>query len=109
MTAGETHQAIEASFRIERARLIAGLACVVRDIDRAEELAQDALIVALAEWPTTGVQANPSACLMAVAKRRAIDALRRDKMRPRLLATCGKWPFFSHGQTPATACAEACF
>ena len=83
MTAGETHQAIEATFRIERARLIAGLARVVRDIDRAEELAQDALVVALSEWPRTGVPANPGAWLMAVAKRRAIDALRRDKMRTR--------------------------
>jgi RNA polymerase sigma factor (sigma-70 family) len=81
MTAGETHQTIEATFRIERARLIAGLARVVRDVDRAEELAQDALVVALAEWPRTGVPANPGAWLMAAAKRRAIDALRRDKMR----------------------------
>jgi RNA polymerase sigma factor (sigma-70 family) len=83
MTAGETHRTIEATFRIERARLIAGLARVVRDIDRAEELAQDALIVALAEWPKSGVPANPGAWLMAVAKRRAIDALRRDTMRTR--------------------------
>jgi len=83
MTAGETHQAIEATFRIERARLIAGLARLVRDIDRAEELAQDALVIALSEWPRTGVPANPGAWLMAAAKRRAIDALRRDKMRER--------------------------
>ena len=83
MTAGETHQAIEATFRIERARLIAGLARLVRDIDRAEELAQDALIVALAEWPRTGVPANPGAWLMTAAKRRAIDAIRRDRMRTR--------------------------
>ena len=83
MTAGETHQAIEATFRIERARLIAGLARIVRNVDRAEELAQDALVVALSEWPTAGVPANPGAWLMAVAKRRAIDAFRRDKMRER--------------------------
>src|SRR5215217_2371925 len=83
MTAGETHQAIEATFRIERARLIAGLARVVRDVDRAEELAQDALVIALSEWPRTGVPANPGAWLMIVAKRRAIDALRRDKIRGR--------------------------
>jgi RNA polymerase sigma factor (sigma-70 family) len=83
MTAGETHQVIEATFRIERARLIAGLARMVRDIDRAEELAQDALVVALAEWPRTGVPANPGAWLMAAAKRRAIDAFRRDRMRDR--------------------------
>jgi RNA polymerase sigma factor (sigma-70 family) len=82
-TPGETHRAIEATFRIERARLIAGLARMVRNVDLAEELAQDALLVALAEWPRTGVPANPGAWLMAVAKRRAIDALRRDKMRTR--------------------------
>lgn len=83
MTAGETHQAIEATFRIERARLIAGLARVVRNFDRAEELAQDALVVALSEWPRSGVPANPGAWLMAAAKRRALDALRHDKMRER--------------------------
>ena len=83
MTAGETHQAIEATFRIERARLIAGLARLLRDIDRAEELAQDALVTALAEWPNAGIPANPGAWLMAVAKRRGLDALRRDKMRAR--------------------------
>jgi len=80
---GETHRAIEATFRIERARLIAGLARMVRDIDRAEELAQEALIVALSDWPRSGVPANPGAWLMAVAKRRAIDAIRHDRMRDR--------------------------
>jgi len=79
----ETHQAIEATFRIERARLIAGLARIVRNVDRAEELAQDALVVALSVWPRTGVPANPGGWLMAVAKRRAVDAFRRDKMRER--------------------------
>jgi len=83
VTTGETHQAIEASFRIERARLIAGLARMVRNIDHAEELAQDALVTALSEWPKTGIPANPGAWLMAAAKRRAIDAIRRDKMRAR--------------------------
>src|SRR5215218_5545327 len=83
MTAGETHQATEATFRIERARLIAGLARVVRNVDLAEDLAQDALVAALSEWPRTGVPVNPGAWLMAAAKRRAIDALRRDKMRER--------------------------
>jgi len=83
VTTGETHRAIEATFRIERARLIAGLARMVRNVDLAEELAQDALVAALSEWPRTGVPANPGAWLMAVAKRRAIDALRRDKMRAR--------------------------
>lgn len=83
MTAGETQQAIEATFRIERARLIAGLARLVRNIDRAEELAQDALVIALSEWPRAGVPANPGAWLMTTAKRRAIDVIRRDKMRER--------------------------
>src|SRR5215211_5966753 len=83
MTAGETHQAIEAIFRIERARLIAGLARIMRNVDLAEELAQDALVIALSEWPRTGVPANPGAWLMTAAKRRAIDAIRRDKMRAR--------------------------
>nr|WP_294810498.1 RNA polymerase sigma factor [uncultured Sphingomonas sp.] len=83
MTASETPRAIEAVFRIERARLIGGLARVVRDVDRAEELAQDALVIALSEWPRTGVPANPGAWLMTAAKRRAIDAIRRDKMRER--------------------------
>jgi RNA polymerase sigma factor (sigma-70 family) len=83
MTAGETHRAIEAIFRIERARLIAGLARVVRNVDLAEELAQDALVIALSEWPRTGVPANPGAWLMTTAKRRAFDAIRRDRMRER--------------------------
>ncbi len=83
MTTGETHRAIEATFRIERARLIAGLARVTRDIDLAEELAQDALVTALAEWPRIGVPANPGAWLMAAARRRAIDRFRRDRMRAR--------------------------
>jgi len=83
MTAGETHRAIEAVFRIERARLIAGLARLVRNIDLAEELAQDALVIALSVWPRTGVPANPGAWLMTAAKRRAIDAIRRGKMRER--------------------------
>jgi RNA polymerase sigma factor (sigma-70 family) len=83
MTASEPHRAIEAIFRIERARLIAGLARVVRNVDLAEELAQDALVIALSEWPRTGVPSNPGAWLMAAAKRRAIDAIRREKMRKR--------------------------
>jgi RNA polymerase sigma factor (sigma-70 family) len=83
VTAGEIHRAIEATFGIERARLIAGLARLVRSVDLAEELAQDALVTALAEWPRTGVPANPGAWLMTVAKRSAIDALRRGKMRER--------------------------
>src|SRR4029079_12853636 len=83
MAADETQRAVEAVFRIERARLIGGLARMVRNVDVAEELAQDALLVALAEWPKSGVPTNPGAWLMAVAKRRGVDALRRHKMRQR--------------------------
>ncbi|MES2056870.1 MAG: DUF6596 domain-containing protein [Pseudomonadota bacterium] len=83
MTAGETHQAIEAIFRMERARLIASLARFAGNIDLAEEMAQDALLIALAEWPRTGVPANPGAWLMTAAKHRAIDVARRDRMRER--------------------------
>jgi RNA polymerase sigma factor (sigma-70 family) len=84
MGAGETRQAIEAVFRIERARLIGGLARLVRDVGLAEELAQDALVVALTEWPRTGVPAKPGAWLMTAARRRGIDAIRRGKMRTRI-------------------------
>ena len=90
MTAGETHRAIEATFRLERARLIAGLARVVRNVDLAEELAQDALAAALAEWPKTGVPRKPGAWLTAFAKRRAIDGFRRDKMMARKHAEIGR-------------------
>jgi RNA polymerase sigma factor (sigma-70 family) len=83
MTANETHRVIEATFRIERARLIAGLSRLLRSIDLAEEFAQDALVVALSEWPRTGLPANPGAWLLTTAKRRAIDAMRRDTMRAR--------------------------
>ena len=83
MAAAEIHQAIETVFRIERARLIAGLARMVRDVGLAEELAQDACVIALSEWPRTGVPDNPGAWLMAAAKRRAIDAARRSRMLAR--------------------------
>lgn len=83
MVADATRRAIEAVFRIERARLIASLARMTRDVDRAEELAQDALLIALAEWPNTGVPQNPGAWLTATAKRRSIDGIRRDRMRER--------------------------
>jgi len=77
MSAPETHQAIDAVWRIESARLIAGLARIVRDVGLAEELAQDALVAALEQWPGSGVPRNPGAWLMAAAKHRAIDMLRR--------------------------------
>jgi RNA polymerase sigma-70 factor, ECF subfamily len=83
MTASETHRAINAVFRIEQARLIAGLMRMVRDVSLAEELAQEALVIALERWPGTGVPENPAAWLMATAKRRAIDRFRRDKLLAR--------------------------
>src|SRR3954463_14147167 len=75
--ATDTHRAIDAVWRIESARLIAGLARLVRDVGVAEELAQDALVVALEKWPETGIPDNPGAWLMGTAKHRAIDYLRR--------------------------------
>jgi RNA polymerase sigma-70 factor, ECF subfamily len=75
--ATETHRAIEAVWRIESARVIAGLTRIVRDIGVAEELAQDALVAALEKWPETGIPDNPGAWLMGTAKHRAIDSLRR--------------------------------
>jgi len=75
----DVHKAIDAVWRIESARLIAGLARIVRDIGTAEELAQDALVAALEQWPKTGIPRNPGAWLMAAAKNRAIDQLRRNK------------------------------
>src|SRR5215208_4369487 len=78
MTA-DTQRVIEAVWRIESARLIAGLARMVRDVGLAEELAQDALVAALEKWPESGVPNNPGAWLMATAKFRAIDLLRRNK------------------------------
>jgi RNA polymerase sigma-70 factor, ECF subfamily len=77
VTAPDPHSAIDAVWRIESARVIAGLARIVRDVGLAEELAHDALVAALEQWPTTGVPNNPGAWLMATAKHRAIDLLRR--------------------------------
>src|SRR5436309_3519669 len=79
VSATDTHRAIEAVWRIESARLIAGLTRMVRDVGLAEELAQESLVAALERWPETGVPENPGAWLMATAKHRAIDLLRRNK------------------------------
>jgi RNA polymerase sigma-70 factor, ECF subfamily len=83
VTTSDTHRAIDAVWRIESARVIAGLARIVRDVGLAEELAQDALVAALEQWPESGVPDNPGAWLMAAAKNRAIDRLRRGKMLER--------------------------
>lgn len=76
---GATHAAIDAIWRIESAKLIAGLTRIVRDVGLAEELAGDALVAALEQWPESGVPEKPAAWLMATAKHRAIDRFRRDK------------------------------
>jgi RNA polymerase sigma-70 factor, ECF subfamily len=80
MTAADPHRAIDAVFRIEQAKLIAGLTRVVRDVGVAEELAQDALVAALEQWPRSGIPDKPGAWLMASAKNRAIDRFRRAKL-----------------------------
>ena len=82
-SAAETRRAIDAVFRIESPRLIAGLTRMVRDVGLAEELAQDALVTALSQWPESGVPRNPGAWLMTTAKRRGIDLIRRRKMADR--------------------------
>src|SRR6267142_5367773 len=79
MTLNDTHRDIDAVWRIESPRLIAGLTRIVRDVGVAEDLAQDALVAALEQWPKSGVPDNPGAWLMATAKHRAIDLLRRNK------------------------------
>lgn len=78
MTSTAAHRAVEAVWRIEAARLIAGLARLVHDVGRAEDLAQDALVAALEQWPTSGIPDHPGAWLMTVAKRRAVDEIRRN-------------------------------
>ncbi|MEF7616879.1 RNA polymerase sigma factor [Aquincola sp. MAHUQ-54] len=83
MTAHATHRAIEAVWRIESARIIAGVARLVRDVGLAEELAQDALVAALEHWPRDGLPDNPGAWLMATAKHRALDRLRQLSMQQR--------------------------
>ncbi|HEV8610766.1 MAG TPA: RNA polymerase sigma factor [Thermoanaerobaculia bacterium] len=83
MTATDTHRTIDAVWRIESPRLIAGLARMVHDVGLAEDLAQDALVAALERWPKSGVPENPGAWLMTTAKRRAIDRLRRGELLER--------------------------
>jgi len=80
VSAPDTHATIEAIWRIEQAKIIAGLARMVRDVGRAEELAQDALLAALQRWPGQGIPDNPAAWLMTTAKNRALDDLRRAKL-----------------------------
>ena len=86
----DTHRAIEAVWRIEAPRLIAGLTGLVRDVGAAEELAQDALVAALEQWPAEGVPRNPGAWLMTTAKRRAIDQIRRNETFRRKVEEVGR-------------------
>ena len=88
--ATDTHRAIDAVWRIEAPRLIAGLTRLVRDVGTAEELAQDALVAALEQWPNEGVPRNPGAWLMTTAKRRAIDQIRRTETFQRKIEEVGR-------------------
>jgi RNA polymerase sigma factor (sigma-70 family) len=90
LTASDTHRAIDAVWRIESARLIAGLARMVHDVGLAEDLAQDALVIALERWPESGIPDNPGAWLMATAKHRAIDLLRRNERLERKQEALGR-------------------
>jgi RNA polymerase sigma factor (sigma-70 family) len=90
VSAPDTHRAIETVWRIESARLIAGLARIVRDVGLAEDLAQEALVAALEQWPESGVPHNPGAWLMATGKNRAIDRLRRKAMAERKQEELGR-------------------
>jgi RNA polymerase sigma factor (sigma-70 family) len=90
VAASQTHRAVEAVWRIESARVIAGLTRLVNDVGRAEELAQDALVAALEQWPAQGVPDNPGAWLMTTARRRAIDHIRRDQTLARKVVELGR-------------------
>jgi RNA polymerase sigma-70 factor (ECF subfamily) len=96
VSAPEAHRAIDAIWHIESSRLIAALARVTGDVGLAEDFAQDALLAALRSWPETGVPDNPGAWLMAAAKNRAIDHLRRGRRVER-----------AHGESAATSTRRA--
>jgi len=106
VTATDAHRAIEAVWRIESAMLIAALARIVRDVGLAEELAQDALVTALEKWPASGVPPNPGAWLMATAKNRAIDFLRRNKVTERKHQELGREIDSQQGKAMADLDAE---
>src|SRR5689334_6840476 len=94
------NRAIEAVWRLESARIIAGLAGMVRDVGLAEELAQDALVAALEQWPAEGIPVNPGAWLMLTAKRRAIDRIRRNERLSEKLGQLGREQETGQGDTP---------
>jgi len=106
VTASDTHRAIEAVWRIESAKIIAALARMVRDIGLAEELAQDALVAALEQWPASGVPDKPGAWLMAVAKNRALDHFRHNKLLERKHEALGR-EIEAEQETAETDFAEA--
>jgi RNA polymerase sigma factor (sigma-70 family) len=106
VTAPDTHRTIDAVWRIESAKLIAGLTRIVRDVGLAEDLAQDALLAALEQWPKSGVPDNPGAWLMAIGKRRAIDVMRRGPMMDRKHAEIGH-ELESRQESPEPELAEA--
>ena len=105
MGATETHRAIEAVWKIESARVIAGLTRIVRDVGVAEELAQDALVAALEKWPQSGIPENPGAWLMGTAKHRAIDFLRRGTLIDRKHEDLGRQMAEREMQVPDLAAA----
>ena len=99
MTGRDVHRAIDAVWRIESAKVIAGLARIVRDVGLAEDLAQEALVAALEQWPESGVPDNPGAWLTATAKRRGIDRLRRDRVLERKYEALGRGMEIQDGMT----------
>ncbi|WP_433264992.1 RNA polymerase sigma factor [Actinosynnema sp. CS-041913] len=103
MTASDARRAVEAVWRIESARLIAGLARMVRDVGTAEELAQDALVSALEQWPETGIPRNPGAWLMTAAKNRAVDQIRRRQNYQRKLEEIGRGQEQDHAPDAGSA------
>ncbi|MGH3391091.1 MAG: RNA polymerase sigma factor [Actinomadura sp.] len=109
MAASDAHRAIDAVWRLESARIIAGLTRIVRDVGLAEEIAQDALVAALEQWPEAGVPDNPGAWLMATAKHRAIDRIRRDQRLERKRAELGRELRQETGEAELEAALDAAF
>jgi RNA polymerase sigma factor (sigma-70 family) len=99
----DTHRTVDALWRIEAPRIIAGLVRMVRDVGLAEELAQDAFVAALSQWPQTGIPRSPAAWLMAIAKRRAIDRFRRDDLFERKAREIADQTWTSGAAQPAAA------
>ncbi|HEX4049695.1 MAG TPA: RNA polymerase sigma factor [Steroidobacteraceae bacterium] len=100
MSPGATHEAVAAVWRIESARLIGALLRLVRSVELAEDLAQEALIAALERWPATGIPENPGAWLMTTARNRALDQLRQRKMQQRKHEQIGQDPAISPAEEP---------